>query len=122
MSVDHYTCRVTWSPGDGEYLGLCIELPSLSWLAATPNAALSGIRQVAAEAVLDMQSSGEPIPKGLPLVTVHRGDSILPDQEGVPPQSRQHFPIVVFLQGLGLDEIEIEREKAAHPDRRSTST
>ena len=45
MSVDHYTNRVTWSQEDGEHLGLCVELPSLSWLAATPTEALSGIRQ-----------------------------------------------------------------------------
>jgi predicted HicB family RNase H-like nuclease len=62
MSVDHYTYRVTWSQEDGEYLGLCVELPSLSWLAATPAEALSGIRQIAAEAVADMQGNGERVP------------------------------------------------------------
>jgi hypothetical protein len=25
MSVDHYTYRVTWSPEDGEYVGLCAD-------------------------------------------------------------------------------------------------
>jgi predicted RNase H-like HicB family nuclease len=40
MKTDHYTYRVTWSPEDGEHVGLCVELPSLSWLAATPEAAL----------------------------------------------------------------------------------
>ena len=44
MSVDHYTYRVTWSADDGEYVGLCAEFPSLSWLAKTPEAALRGIR------------------------------------------------------------------------------
>jgi len=53
MSVDHYTYRVTWSQEDGEYLGLCVELPSLSWLAPSPEEALSGIRKVVAEAVAD---------------------------------------------------------------------
>jgi len=65
MSVDHYTYRVTWSPEDGEHVGLCVEFPSLSWLAAAPEEALSGIRQMVAEAVADMQASGEPIPKPL---------------------------------------------------------
>jgi hypothetical protein len=54
VSVDHYTYRVTWSREDEEYLGLCVELTSLSWLATTPVEALSGIHQVAAEAVADM--------------------------------------------------------------------
>jgi predicted HicB family RNase H-like nuclease len=43
MSVDHYTYRVTWSAEDGEHVGLCAEFPSLSWLAATPEAALKGV-------------------------------------------------------------------------------
>jgi predicted HicB family RNase H-like nuclease len=65
MSADHYTYRVTWSQEDGEYLGLCVELPSLSWLAASPEGALSGIRNVAAEAVADMLANGEPVPEAL---------------------------------------------------------
>ena len=62
MSVDHYTCRVTWSPEDGEHVGLCVEFPSLSWLATAPEETLSGIRQIVVEAVADMQVSNEPIP------------------------------------------------------------
>ena len=37
---DRYTYRVTWSEEDNEYVGLCVEFPSLSWLAKTPEAAL----------------------------------------------------------------------------------
>ena len=36
---DKYTYRVTWSEEDGEYVGLCAEFPSLSWLADTQTAA-----------------------------------------------------------------------------------
>lgn len=69
MNIDHYTYRVTWSAEDGEHVGLCVEFPSLSWLAKTPEAALKGIRQVTAEAVADMQTSGETIP--VPLAEKH---------------------------------------------------
>lgn len=62
MSVDHYTYRVTWSPDDGEHLGLCTEFPSLSWLAATPEEALKGIRQVVSDVLADMKASGEAVP------------------------------------------------------------
>lgn len=48
-----------WMPEDGKHLGLCIEFPSLSWLAKTPEAALKGIGKVVAEVVADMQASGE---------------------------------------------------------------
>jgi predicted RNase H-like HicB family nuclease len=62
MSAVHYTYRVTWSQEDEEYLGLCAELPSLSWLGGTPEKTLAGIRSLAAEALVDMESSGESIP------------------------------------------------------------
>ncbi len=60
---DHYTYRVTWSSEDKEYVGLCAEFPSLSWLARTQAEALRGIRSLVAEVVADMKSSKEPIPE-----------------------------------------------------------
>jgi predicted HicB family RNase H-like nuclease len=65
MNVDHYTYRVTWSAEDNEHVGLCTEFPSLSWLAATPEAALSGIRRVVEQVVADMAASGETPPIAL---------------------------------------------------------
>lgn len=44
-----YTYRVTWSPDDQEHVGLCAEFPSLSWLAASPEDALAGIRTLVRE-------------------------------------------------------------------------
>ena len=63
MTQDHCTYRTTWSSEDGEYVGLCAEFPSLSWLAATPEGALAGIRKVVAEAVCDMEANGEKVPE-----------------------------------------------------------
>jgi predicted HicB family RNase H-like nuclease len=60
---DRYTYRVTWSNEDGEYVGLCAEFPSLSWLTGTQGKALQGIRKVVAEAVADMKLNKEPIPE-----------------------------------------------------------
>lgn len=65
MSANHYTYRVTWSPEDGEYVGLCAEFPSLSWLAKSPEKALAGIRKVVADVVQDLQASGEKVPEAL---------------------------------------------------------
>lgn len=65
LKNDHYTYRVTWSEEDSEYIGLCAEYPSLSWLAAEPEAALRGIRQVVADVVADLQMNGETIPEPL---------------------------------------------------------
>jgi predicted HicB family RNase H-like nuclease len=62
---DHYTYRVTWSEDDQEYVGLCAEFASLSWLSSSPEAALRGIRSVVADVVADMKRSHEPIPEPL---------------------------------------------------------
>ena len=62
---DHYTYRVTWSEEDKEYVGLCAEFPSLSWLASAPEAALRGVRAAVADVVEDMDRQREPIPEPL---------------------------------------------------------
>jgi predicted HicB family RNase H-like nuclease len=62
---DKYTYRVTWSEEDGEYVGLCAEFPSLSWLAHTQEAALGGIRDTVKQVIQDMKESGEKIPQPL---------------------------------------------------------
>jgi predicted RNase H-like HicB family nuclease len=62
MNPNHYTYRVTWSSEDNEHLGLCTEFPSLSWLAPTPEDALTGIWQLVREVVADMQDHGEALP------------------------------------------------------------
>ena len=56
IEQDHYTYRVIWSEEDQEYVGLCAEFPGLSWLAVTREGALSGIRQLVAEVVVDLQA------------------------------------------------------------------
>ncbi len=63
LKNDHYTYRITWSEEDKEYVGLCAEFPSLSWLSRTPEGALKGIRKVVADVVEDMEKSGEAIPE-----------------------------------------------------------
>ena len=62
-TADHYTYRVTWSAEDGEFVGLCAEFPSLSWLTPTQEGAFSGIRQVVADSVADMLNNGETPPE-----------------------------------------------------------
>lgn len=61
----HYTYRVTWSAEDGEFVAVCLELPSLSWLDGSPQDALTGLRRVVDDVVADMYSSGEPVPEPL---------------------------------------------------------
>ena len=63
QNTDRYTYRVTWSEEDGEYVGLCAEFPSMSWLAGSPEAALRGIRKAVAAAVADMLANHEAVPE-----------------------------------------------------------
>ena len=41
-----YTYKVIWSEEDNQFVGLCAEFPSLSWLADTEELALQGILKV----------------------------------------------------------------------------
>jgi predicted HicB family RNase H-like nuclease len=65
LKNDHYTYRVTWSEDDNEYVGLCAEFPSLSWLASSQQSALKGISSLVADVIADMKKSREPIPEPL---------------------------------------------------------
>ena len=61
--IDHYTYRVIWSDEDKQFVGLCAEFPSLSWLASGQEEALRGILKVVANAVKDMKSNDETVPE-----------------------------------------------------------
>lgn len=63
--ISHYTFRVTWSAEDEEFVATCLEFPSLSWLAATQIESLTGLEDLIAETVADMQEQGEPVPPPL---------------------------------------------------------
>ena len=100
MQNDRYTYRVTWSPEDEEYVGLCAEFPSLSWLAASPEAALRGIRRVVAEVVSDLQEHGEPVPE--PLATRHYSGKFM---VRVPPDVHRKLAIEAAEAGVSLNRL-----------------
>jgi len=100
MSLDHYTYRVTWSPEDGEHVGLCIEFPSLSWLAETPEEALAGVRQVVSEVVSDLEASGEPVPE--PLAEKHYSGEF---RVRIPPELHRQLALMAAEQGVSLNRL-----------------
>ena len=100
LENDRYTYRVLWSEEDAEYVGLCAEFPSLSWLAATPEAALEGIRQVVADVVADMQASGEPVPE--PLATQRYSGKFT---VRIPPALHRHLVIEASEAGISLNRL-----------------
>ena len=100
LDIDKYTYRVTWSEEDSEFVGLCAEFPSLSWLGEDPNAALSGIRLVVADCVADMAASGESIP--VPIATRNYSGKFM---VRVPPEVHRHLAIEAAEAGVSLNRI-----------------
>ena len=97
---DHYTYRVTWSPEDEEHVGLCAELPSLSWLAPTPAKALGGIQRMVRDAVTDMRTSGETPPQPIADRT-YSGKFLV----RVPPQTHRALALAAAEEGVSLNRL-----------------
>lgn len=100
MNSDHYTYRVTWSREDNEYVGLCVEFPSLSWLANKPESALAGIRKVVAQVIFDMQSDGEEPP--VPLSERNYSGEF---RVRIPPHVHRALALEAAEQGISLNRL-----------------
>ncbi len=100
LKNDRYTYRVTWSEDDNEYVGLCAEFPSLSWLSKTPEAALKGIRKVVADIVEDMHSTGETVPD--PIAGKHYSGKFM---VRIPPEVHRKLAIQTAESGVSLNRL-----------------
>jgi predicted HicB family RNase H-like nuclease len=97
---DKYTYRVTWSEDDAEFVGLCAEFHSLSWLAQTPEAALKGIRNLVDEVISDMLSNEESVPE--PIATKHFSGKFM---VRVPPDVHRELAIQAAEAGVSLNRL-----------------
>ena len=98
--VDPYTYRVTWSEEDQEYVGLCAEFPSLSWLEGTHEKALAGIRKLVKDAVADLKKNKEPVPE--PLSTrSYSGKFVV----RVPPEVHRELAMKAAESGVSLNRL-----------------
>ena len=104
LKNDRYTYRVTWSEEDHEYVGLCAEFPSLSWLASTPEATLRGIREVVGEVVADLEAKGEVVPE--PIATKQYSGKFL---VRVPPELHRRLVLEAAEAGVSLNRIASEK-------------
>jgi predicted HicB family RNase H-like nuclease len=100
MKNDRYTYRITWSDEDSEYVGLCVEFPSLSWLAPEPEATLKGIRQVVADVVADMEIAGEVLPEPIACKR-YSGKFIV----RVPPEVHRRLALQAAEEGVSLNRL-----------------
>jgi predicted HicB family RNase H-like nuclease len=100
LKNDRYTYRVTWSEEDEEYVGLCVEYPSLSWLAPTPQDALEGIRQVVADVVADMEANEEAVPE--PISLRHYSGKFT---VRIPPDLHRRLALEAAESGISLNRL-----------------
>lgn len=100
LEIDKYTYRVTWSEEDDEFVGLCAEFPSLSWLASNPEEALKGIRLVVNECLSDMARNNEDIPK--PISSRRYSGRFM---VRVAPEVHRHLAIQAAESGVSLNRI-----------------
>ena len=98
--TDHYTYRVTWSVEDEEFVGLCAEFPSLSWLSPTQEEAFSSIRQLVAEVVVDMAGNGEAPPEPIADRT-YSGRFMV----RVPPETHRALALRAAEEGVSLNRL-----------------
>jgi len=91
---------VTWSEEDGQYVGLCAEFPSLSWLASSPEKALRGIRRVVANVVKDMTVNREPVPEPL-CSRQYSGKFVV----RVPPEVHRRLVIQAAEEDISLNRL-----------------
>lgn len=97
---DRYTYRITWSAEDDEYVGLCAEFPSLSWLAPTPEEAFAGIRQIVAESLDDMRASDETPPR--PIASRSFSGKFV---VRVPPETHRALALQAAEEGVSLNRL-----------------
>ena len=100
LKNDRYTYRVTWSEEDEEYVGLCVEYPSLSWLASTPQEALEGIRQMVADVVADMKANEERVPE--PIALRHYSGKFT---VRIPPDLHRRLALEAAESGVSLNRL-----------------
>jgi predicted HicB family RNase H-like nuclease len=98
--VDRYTYRVTWSEEDREYVGLCAEFPGLSWLDATPEGALKGVRALVRKVVTDLRRNKEPVPEPLS-ARAYSGKFMV----RVPPDVHRRLAIQAAESGVSLNRL-----------------
>jgi predicted HicB family RNase H-like nuclease len=100
LKNDLYTYRVTWSEEDKEYLALCTEFPSLSWLAESQELALKGIRELVSDTIKDMKANKESIPTPFS-VRKYSGKFMV----RIPPELHKRLAELAAEEGVSINRL-----------------
>jgi len=101
---DHYSYRVIWSEEDGRYLGLCAELPSLSFSAEDQDLAFKGIRLLVADMLAERLSHNETEPQP-PAVRKYSGQFLV----RMPPELHRELALQAADSGISLNQLVRQR-------------
>ena len=96
----HYTYRITWSEDDGEFVALCAEFPSLSFLASDQATALKGLTKLVKQVVEDMTANGEHVP--IPIADKAYSGKF---QIRIPPEQHRNLAIQAAEQGVSINRL-----------------
>ncbi len=107
-NADYYAYRVSWSEEDGEFVGTCLEFPSLSWLDKKQESALKGIRKLVADCLKDMKKNRELAPE--PLSTRKYTGEL---RVRLPPELHRTLAIQAEENRTSLNKIIIEKLRRA---------
>ena len=100
MNSKQYTYRVIWFEEDQEFVGLCAEFPSLSWLEEDQEAALRGIVALVKDTVADMEQTGAAVPHPLALQN-YSGKF----QVRITPETHRRLAIQAAEAGVSLNRL-----------------
>lgn len=98
--IDKYCYRVIWSEVDQEFIALCAEFPSLSWLDKSQEKALTGIRKLVASSIRDLKSEKEEVPEPFSLKQFS-GKFLV----RVPPDTHRMLAIQAAESGVSLNRL-----------------
>lgn len=98
VNYEHYTYRVIWSVEDHEFVGLCAEFPSLSYLDDSRIAALNGVTDLVKDILVDMETNGENVPT--PISEKQYSGKF---QVRIPPERHRMLAIEAAEQNVSLN-------------------
>ena len=98
VNCDHYSYGVTWSVEDSEFVGLCAEYPSLSYLDEDRYAAIEGITNLVKDIVADLEANGEKVPE--PIASRSYSGKF---QVRIPPELHRKLAIEAAEENVSLN-------------------
>jgi len=108
--MDQYTFRAEWSTETGEYVGMCLELPSRYSRAPTAHEAIAGIEQVINEEVREMLADERTPP---PSLTDRRYDGRFVVRTS--PQLHARLMIDASEQGVSFNQWVVQKLVGRNP-------